>query len=298
MINKIIIPKRGIYYRDNNELQFKANRIIEYIRLNNYVDLDLELERFSDNIKSQIINDINNFFSMNYDNVILMSIVEIFIESIYCKYNIDNFHSNAKFIVFEGCDGVGKDYILDKIDLSDYPIVYTREPGGPEISELIRDIVLDKKYKNTMSYRTEFLLYCASRAQHVDEVIIPALQSGYHVISNRFYHSSLIYQKLRGLDDNYLKILTKFAINDNNPDVVFSLYNDAKVISDRIDSKDKDRLEMEGNTFFSKVNNMYKDIDSNVLINSISPSTKYITINSDSQDSIEYIKKCLIDIYK
>ncbi len=101
------------------------------------------------------------------------------------------------FITMEGLDGSGKstqirlleEYLQDK----GYNVVVTREPGGTRISEDIRKVILDTSNTNMSPY-TEALLYAASRAQHVHEVILPALRDGKIVICDRFVDSSLVYQ--------------------------------------------------------------------------------------------------------
>lgn len=300
----ISYPKNGVYYREDPFLQNKANKIISYFKQQYKIDPSIQTEieiKYFEKFKGgyDVLPDINKFFNGEHNQIVSIDKVKEFIDFIYydCIPDFD-IPFSASFIVFEGCDGVGKDYILDKLDLSKYDIMNTREPGGPEISEMIRNIILDNNHKNTMSYRTEFLLYCASRAQHVDQIIIPALEAGTNVISNRYYHSSLIYQKLRGLDDFYLKTITEFAINDTHPDMVFSLYNNDDIIIERLNNKSKDRLEDEPNEFFSNINTEYKNIDKNKLIKSISNSkyTIYVPIDTSSSKAMDIVNTRLINV--
>jgi dTMP kinase len=107
--------------------------------------------------------------------------------------------SQGMFIVFEGGEGSGKDTHIDLLREAfgtQDDIVYTREPGGTTIGEAIRSILMDTQHDH-MSVETELLLFLASRAQLLDEVVRPALQSGTHVISNRFALSTIAYQIFR-----------------------------------------------------------------------------------------------------
>lgn len=113
------------------------------------------------------------------------------------------------FISFEGGEGSGKTTIASMIKESltkeGYHVVLTREPGGVEIAEKIRDIIHDVQYTN-MDRKTEALLYAASRRQHLVEKVIPALEKGYIVICDRYVDSSMVYQGIArgiGIDEVY-----------------------------------------------------------------------------------------------
>lgn len=113
------------------------------------------------------------------------------------------------FITFEGGEGSGKTTIATMVkkilDEEGYKVTLTREPGGVEIAERIRDIIHDVKYTN-MDKKTEALLYAASRRQHLVEKVIPALENGNIVICDRFVDSSMVYQGLArgiGIDEVY-----------------------------------------------------------------------------------------------
>ena len=129
----------------------------------------------------------------------------------------------GKFITLEGPDGSGKTTIskivYDKLSAEGYKILLTREPGGIDISEQIRNIILDKK-NITMEARTEALLYAAARRQHLIEKVKPALDNDYIVICDRFVDSSLVYQGVArkiGIDEVYQ--INLFAIGDIMPDL-------------------------------------------------------------------------------
>ncbi len=132
----------------------------------------------------------------------------------------------GKFVTFEGPDGSGKTTQIKRVAevLRDrgYEVVLTREPGGTKISEDIREILLDPK--NSMSDRTEALLYAAARAQHVEELIIPALREGKIVLCDRFTDSTLAYQGYgRGISLALLETVNKLAIGDLKPDLTIIL---------------------------------------------------------------------------
>lgn len=169
------------------------------------------------------------------------------------------------FITFEGPDGSGKSTIIQKVyDYlieNNYDVIKTREPGGSPIAEKIRNLILD--IENTkMGYRTEALLYAASRAQHVEETILPALNENKIVLCDRFLISSLAYQGVgRDLGIENVRKINEFAINGVYPDFVLFFDVDPITTLKRKSSLDTaDRLEKEGNNFHERVYNGYKEI--------------------------------------
>lgn len=131
------------------------------------------------------------------------------------------------FITFEGPDGSGKTtqarWLAEYLRAQGYPVVLTREPGGTEIGDRIREILHNPRFTN-MDRRTEVLLYCASRAQHVAERVRPALEAGFVVISDRYADSTLAYQGYgRGLDLGLLRTIIAFATDGLSPDLTFCL---------------------------------------------------------------------------
>ena len=131
------------------------------------------------------------------------------------------------FISIEGPDGSGKTTIakmvVDKLNNEGYKTLYTREPGGVKMAENIRDIILDVKNTNSDA-RCEALLYAASRRQHLVEKVIPALNDGYIVISDRFVDSSLAYQGYaRGIGIDEVYSINMFAIDKAWPDLTILL---------------------------------------------------------------------------
>lgn len=133
----------------------------------------------------------------------------------------------SSFITLEGPDGCGKStqakLLAEHLSGQGYEVLLTREPGGTQIGDQVRHILaaLDNA---SMYARTEFLLFSASRAQHVHEVIRPHLESGGVVVSDRFYDSSLAYQGYgHGLDRQDLLQITAFATGGLVPDLTFLL---------------------------------------------------------------------------
>lgn len=171
----------------------------------------------------------------------------------------------GKFIVLEGPDGSGKSTMAQKIGQHfrelGKQIEFTREPGGTDISEKIRELILDRK-NTEMDYRTEALLYAAARAQLVHEKIIPWLQEGKVVISERFVYSSLVYQGLgRKLGIEEIKSINDFGTNGLKPDMVLLLdVNPEKGLKRKLSIDGGDRLENENISFHQNVYEGYKSL--------------------------------------
>lgn len=171
------------------------------------------------------------------------------------------------FITVEGPDGAGKSTLIQRLEKKlleelTVPLVRTREPGGSEIAEKIREVILDPK-NTAMDDRTEALLYAASRRQHIMEKIKPSLAEGKVVLCDRFVDSSIAYQGAgRGIGVEEVATLNRFATEDLTPDITLYLDVDAQVGLNRIASKnsnrEKDRLELEAISFHNRVRNAYK----------------------------------------
>ena len=137
---------------------------------------------------------------------------------------------NGIIISFEGPDGAGKTTVLEQVlpvlQEKGYDIVTTREPGGVEIAERIRDVILDVNHV-AMDSKTELLLYMAARRQHYVEKVLPALESGKVVLIDRFIDSSIAYQGAgRNLDKEIITRLNDFATDGRKPDL--TLYFDVE----------------------------------------------------------------------
>lgn len=168
------------------------------------------------------------------------------------------------FITVEGPDGSGKTTIIqmlaEKLEKEGYEIVATREPGGIEIAEQIRQVILDPK-NTAMDPRTEALLYAAARRQHLAEKVKPALERGKIVLCDRFVDSSLAYQgHARGLGIDEVYSINQFAIESMMPKM--TLYFDVapEVGLERINKnkgREVNRLDLEKLEFHQKVREGY-----------------------------------------
>ena len=167
------------------------------------------------------------------------------------------------FITFEGGEGSGKTtaskYIYNRLNQLGYPAIYSREPGGVDIAEQIRNVILDVN-NTAMDVRTEALLYAASRRQHLVEVILPALREGKIVICDRFIDSSLAYQGYaRGIGMDEVWTINKFAIDTFLPDLTLFFDVEVETGLKRISSRDQlDRLDRESLDFHHKVHEGYR----------------------------------------
>ena len=171
------------------------------------------------------------------------------------------------FITFEGGEGAGKTTVLKAIEKklheTQVNALFTREPGGIEIAEKIRSIILDPTH-TAMHERTEALLYAAARSQHFYEKVIPALEQGQHVLCDRFIDSSLAYQghaREIGMDD--VLAINEFAIGKRLPDmtIFFDLAPEkglARIHATRAD--EINRLDAEGLAFHQKVYEGYQQL--------------------------------------
>lgn len=172
----------------------------------------------------------------------------------------------GKFITLEGPDGSGKttaaSIIVEQLKAQGYKVLLTREPGGIDIAEQIRKIILDKN-NTAMEARTEALLYAAARRQHLVEKVLPAIKEGYIVICDRFVDSSLVYQGVgRGIGIKEVYDMNLFAIGDIMPTktIFFDIpyLEGLKRISN--DNRETDRLDLESNNFHKQVYEGYLKI--------------------------------------
>ncbi|MGQ9644079.1 MAG: dTMP kinase [Ignavibacterium sp.] len=174
------------------------------------------------------------------------------------------------FITFEGIDFCGKstqvELLKNYFERKGKSVQVIREPGGTEISEKIRDILLDKK-NNKMFMETELFLFSASRAQLVREKINPFIKQGEIVISDRFHDSSTAYQGFgRGLPIDAVLNVHKLAIGETIPDITFIIDIPVEVAVKRKSEKthqELDRIEVSSNDFFEKVRNGYLTLAKN-----------------------------------
>lgn len=171
---------------------------------------------------------------------------------------------NGTLISFEGPEGAGKSSILEAIlpllEEKGIPYITTREPGGVDIAEKIRQVILDPDH-TSMDAKTELLLYIASRRQHLVERVLPALAAGKVVLMDRFIDSSVAYQGYgRGLSVEDIEWLNQFATDGLKPDL--TLYFDLDVEEGlariaRNQEREVNRLDLEGLELHHKVRQGY-----------------------------------------
>jgi len=155
--------------------------------------------------------------------------------------------------------GKATTYFQEYLKEKNRKVFLTREPGGPKISEEIRRVLLSTENKEMLP-RTEILLYMASRSQHTGEWIIPHLEQGFFVISDRYFDSTIAYQgAARKIPRNIIDTLTDFATFGLKPDLTFLVDLPAEIGLSRIEAKKADRLEQESLAFHQEVR---EEIDS------------------------------------
>ena len=172
--------------------------------------------------------------------------------------------SRGYFITFEGGDGAGKstqiNILKDALASEGYDVILTREPGGTQISEKIRELILDPD-NSEMDDMTEAFLYAAARAQIVSQLIKPALAEGKIVICDRFVDSSIAYQGYgRGLGDA-IGVINTYAVDGCMPDMTILLRLDPEKGSNRIADRAHDRIEQASDAFHRKVYEGYLKLE-------------------------------------
>ncbi|GMV57519.1 dTMP kinase [Betaproteobacteria bacterium PRO7] len=167
--------------------------------------------------------------------------------------------ARGRFITFEGIDGAGKstqiDFVATRLRERGIDIVVTREPGGTEIGEALRELVL----RQPMSARTETLLVFAARAQHVEQVIAPALVAGRWIVCDRFTDATYAYQSGgRGVPEAAVAALERWVHPDLQPDLTFLFDVAPDVAAQRLSAaRAADRFEAEQRDFFARVRAVY-----------------------------------------
>ncbi len=160
--------------------------------------------------------------------------------------------SSARYIVFEGLEGCGKSTHAKRLG-EHLNAVITREPGGTRIGALLREILADPENAD-LAPRTEALLMAADRAQHMAEVIQPALDRGQHVVSDRSIYSTLAYQGYgRNLGTSDLLSISTWALHGVLPDIVIYIDVPTEILNERLAKRDLDRFEREGADFFARI---------------------------------------------
>lgn len=169
---------------------------------------------------------------------------------------------NGIFITFEGPDGSGKSTqirnLVQYVEEKGYPYVLTREPGGTHIGDAIRSILLDPDHTE-LTDQTEVLLYAASRAQHIREVILPALKSGKIVLCDRFVDASIAYQGYGlGLSIEDVRLVNQFAVGTLEPDRTYLIDISPEAARTRINNRNSetqgpDRIELKNLAYHNQV---------------------------------------------
>jgi len=163
------------------------------------------------------------------------------------------------YIALEGLEGCGKSTHTKRLG-EHLNAVITREPGGTRIGSLLRAILADPENVD-LDRRTEALLMAADRAQHMAEVIKPALDRGQHVVSDRSIYSTLAYQGYgRQLGTEALLSISTWALNDRLPDLVIYIDVPTDVLNARLAKRDLDRFEREGADFFARIAEGFREL--------------------------------------
>ncbi len=165
----------------------------------------------------------------------------------------------GRYIAFEGAEGCGKSTHAARLAAA-IDAVLTRETGGTAIGRRIREILHDTSVTN-LSDRAEALLAAADRAQHIDEVVAPALAAGRHVVSDRSVYSTLAYQGYgRGLPLPEVRHINEWAVDGHWPHLVLLLDAPTEVLERRMRGRQLDRFEQEGDAFHQRVRDGFRDM--------------------------------------
>ena len=190
-------------------------------------------------------------------------------------------------ITFEGIDGCGKSsqakLLADRLREEGIETILVREPGGTEVSEQIRSLVLDANHHDNLSHETELLLFAASRAQLVKEVIEPALKREAIVICDRFTDSTIAYQGYgRGLPLAYIRSINDLATGGLVPDMTFLIDVPLDLAIRRRRGMGDDRMEAESRLFFSHV------IQGYMAMAQKQPDRVHVIDGTDSMEDIHH----------
>ncbi|MEJ5257946.1 MAG: dTMP kinase [Fervidobacterium sp.] len=193
------------------------------------------------------------------------------------------------FIAFEGIDACGKStqiqLFAEYIKKRGFKYTTVREPGGTKLGEKIREILINED----MNSRSELLLFLASRAQLVEEVIKPALKRGEIVIADRFADSSVAYQGgARGLGVEIVQRLNDFATDNVYPNLIFFIDIPVEIAIQRLEKNQKDRIEKEGAKFFEIVRETYLKLAKN--------NKNFVII--DGNDDINEIHRRIVEHFE
>lgn len=173
---------------------------------------------------------------------------------------------SARFVTFEGIDGSGKSTLLEELagwlKENAIPFITTREPGGTRLGEKLREVLLDPSFA-AMNHRAEVMLYSASRAQLVHEVILPAMKLGRWVLADRYTDATLAYQGFgRGLEREALMRLQDWATEGLQPHLTVLLDCEVTIAARRVSGRkgQEDRIEQEDGSFHQRVREGYLEL--------------------------------------
>jgi dTMP kinase len=186
---------------------------------------------------------------------------------------------SGRYIVLEGAEGCGKSTHASRLAIA-LGAVLTRETGGTAIGRQIRTILHDTSITN-LSHRAEALLAAADRAQHIDEVVAPALAAGKHVVSDRSVYSTLAYQGYgRGLSIAEVRQINEWAVDAHWPDLVLLIDTAPEILERRMRGRQLDRFEREGDRFHELVRDGFRQM-------SIDEPERWVVI--DGSQSLELV---------
>ncbi|MGE7305746.1 dTMP kinase [Priestia megaterium] len=207
-----------------------------------------------------------------------------------------------RFITFEGPEGAGKTTVMERtaaiLREHGYDVLTTREPGGIDIAEQIREVILNPA-NTKMDARTEALLYAAARRQHLVEKVIPALDEGKIVLCDRFIDSSLAYQGYaRGLGIGNVLEINNFAVLNLDPLMTFLLDIKPETGLERIQknrSGEVNRLDMETLDFHKKVREGYFE-----LVHCYNENNRFYVVNANKsiEDVVKEVSEELLDYFQ
>ena len=197
----------------------------------------------------------------------------------------------GKFITVEGSDGSGKtsfiNFATEYLKEKGYKVITTREPGGTEFSEKVRELLFDSS--NYIDAKTESLLFCASRRDHIVKKILPHVNEGYIVICDRFVDSSIAYQSYgRGLSKQDILDINSYATDNLEPDLTLYFCVDVEVGLARTKNRDdNNRMDQESLDFYKNVKRGYDDLSKE--------NTERIKV-IDASDTYENVQKQALSI--
>ncbi len=176
--------------------------------------------------------------------------------------SLNNISNKGLFITFEGVEGAGKttniQFIAEKIEDAGHEILLTREPGGTELSEAIRELLISKDYPE-MHINTELLLMFAARSEHLNKKILPAIKAGKWVLCDRFTDATFAYQGGgRGISESTISTLETLVQGSLKPDYTFLFDLNAEIGLARAQNRgETDRFEQQHIDFFNRVRAKY-----------------------------------------